>query len=51
MLLETGQQVSILTGHGQMWQGNASCLKKTQLVQSLVLLAYLHKCSGSSEVE
>ena len=42
---------SILAGHGRTWQGHASYLKKTQLVQSLVLLAYLHKCSEFPEEE
>ena len=49
MKLETDQQRSVLAGHGQTWEGHASCLKETQTEQSLVLLAYLQKCSGFPE--
>ena len=35
-----------LVAHKQTWQGHASGLKRTQLVQSLELLAFPKKCSG-----
>ena len=32
---------SILAAHGQTWQGHAFCLGRTQLVDSLIALAFL----------
>ena len=47
MLVEIGPKVCISVARGQTWQGHASCLKKTQLVGSLVVSTSLHQCSGS----
>ena len=38
---------SILSAHGQTWQGHDFCLGKTQLVDSLIALTFLQICSGS----
>ena len=50
MSVEIGPKACISVTRGQMWQGHASCLKKTQLVGSLEVQTSLHQCSGSPAV-
>ena len=50
MSVEIGPKACILVARGQTWQGHASCLKKTQLVGSLVVTTSLHQCSVSPAV-
>ena len=50
MSVEIGPKVCILVAREQTWQGQASCLKKTQLVDSLEVPTSLHQCSGSPAV-
>ena len=51
MSVEIGPKACISVARGQTWQGHTSCLKKTQLVGSLVAPTSLHQCSGSPAVE
>ena len=50
MSVEIGPKMCISVARGQTWQGYASCLKKTQLVGSLVVPTSLHQYSGSPVV-
>ena len=50
MSVEISPKACILVACGQMWQGHASCLKKTQLIDSLEVPTSLHQCSGSPAV-
>ena len=47
MSAEIGPKAYTLVTSGEMWQGHAFCLKKTQLVGSLEVPISLHQCSGS----
>ena len=44
---QIGPKAYTLVTSGEMWQGHAFCLKKTQLVGSLEVPISLHQCSGS----
>ena len=46
MSVEIGPKAYTLVAPKQTWQGYASCLRNTQLVESLGALASLHQCSG-----
>ena len=51
ILVDIGPKACTLVARGQTWQGYASCLKKTQLVDSLEIPTSLQQCSGSPAVE
>ena len=50
MSVEIGPKACILVAREQTWQGHASCLKKTQLVDSLEVPISLHHCIGSPAI-
>ena len=47
MSVEIGPKACISVARGHMWQGHASCLKKTKLVGSSEVSTSLNQCSGS----
>ena len=51
MLVEIGPKACSLVACVQMLQGHSFCLRKTQLVGSLKVLAFPHLCSASPVVE
>ena len=51
MSVKIGPKACTLVARGQTWQGHASCLKKTKLVDSLEVPTSLHQCSESSVVD
>ena len=50
MSVEIGPKAYTVVGREQTWKGHAFCLKKTQLVGSLEVPAFLDQCSGSPVV-
>ena len=50
MSVKIGPEKRALVAHGQTWQGNASCLRKTQLVKSLEVLFFGTSALGRSKI-
>ena len=50
MSVKIGLEKRALVAHGPTWQGNASCLRKTQLVESLEVLFFGTSALGRSKI-
>ena len=51
MLVEIGTKACTSVTRGQTWQGHASCLKKTQLIDSSKVATSLHQTAEQGDEE